>query len=179
MEQSIGDKLVLRGFLYGDAPGLARNGNNAEIARNQRDSYPYPYTLEYARNWIQYVKSHYSDCRFVIAQDQEAIGEIGFVIQSDVHCQSAEVAYWLGEDYWGQGIATRALEYVTQYAFKEKGLKRLYADIIEYNTGSQRVLQKCGYQLDGIMRKNVYKDKKFYDQLVFSRLSDDKLPPVH
>ena len=179
MEHSIGHNIILREFLYGDAPGLVKNGNNAKIARNQRDSYPNPYTMEYARHWIQYIKQHHADTRFVIATPDEAIGEIGFIIQPDVHCHSGEIAYWVGEEYWGQGIATTALNYVINYAFQEKGLKRLYADIMEYNHASQRVLQKCGFQLDGVMRKHIFKHGKFYDQLVFSRLADDKLPPIH
>jgi len=179
MERSIGNNIILREFLYGDAPGIAKNGDNANIARNQRDSYPNPYTIEHARNWIQFIKEHHADTRFVIATPTEAIGEIGFIIQPDVHSYSGEIAYWIGEKYWGQGIATRALENIVYYAFKNKKLKRLYADIIEYNLASQRVLQKCGFQLDGILRKHICKHGKFYDQLIFSRLSDDSNPPIH
>ncbi len=173
MEHSIDSNIFLRKALYGDASGLAKHGDNKKIAINQRDSYPNPYTIEYARNWIQYIKQHHNDTRFIIATPDEAIGEAGFVIQPDVHRYSAEVAYWISEKYWGQGIVTKALEHIIKYAFEEKGLKRLYADIIEYNKPSQRVLQKCGFQLDGVMRKNIFKNNEFYDQLVFSILSND------
>ncbi|MCY4329613.1 MAG: GNAT family protein [Endozoicomonadaceae bacterium] len=179
MEKKLTEDIILRKVLYGDASGLAKYGNNERIAVNQRDSYPYPYTIEYARNWIHYIKQHHDDTRFVIATENEAIGEIGFITQPDVHLYSGEVAYWIGEQYWGQGIATKALKYLINYAFKEKGMKRLYADILEYNKASCRVLQKCGFQLDGVMRSHIFKKNRFYDQLVFSLLSDDVASSIH
>ena len=179
MHKEIGNDIMLRTILYGDAIGLAKHGNNEKIAVNQRDSYPFPYTIEHARQWIKFVREHYAKTKFVIATSKEAIGEIGFSIQPDVHCYSGEISYWLGEEYWGQGITTQALQAVIEYAFKVKGLKRLYADIIEYNYASQRVLQKCGFQIDGIMRKHMFKNGQFYDLLVFSRLANDDPPPLH
>ncbi len=176
---SIGEGIILRAPYYGDAPDLVKHGNNPNIATYQRESYPMPYTIEYARDWIQYVKQVASDCRFVIEANKEVIGEIGFIIQADVHSHTAELSYWLGEAYWGQGIATRALDFIVQYAFNEKNIKRLYADINEYNLASQRILQKCGFQLDAILRDHIYKNNKYYDQYIFSKLANDPAPSVH
>ena len=176
MEQPIGDGFVIRNFLYGDASGLSRNGDNPNIAINQRECFPSPYTIDLARNWIQFVRDNESTTRFVIANDKEAIGEIGVVIQPDVHLYTAEIGFWIGEPYWGNGLMTQAVSWMVEYCFSELGLKRIFADVMEYNIASQKVLQKCGFELEGIFRKNIYKNDDFYDQFVYAIVNDKDLP---
>ena len=176
MEQPLGDGFIIRNFLYGDASGLARNGDNPNIAINQRECFPSPYTIELARNWIQFVKDNESATRFVIANDKEAIGEIGVVIQPDVHRYSAEIGFWIGEPYWGNGLMTKAVQWMVDYCFSELSLKRIFADVMEYNIASQKVLQKCGFELEGVFRKNIFKNDAFYDQFVYAVVNDKDIP---
>ncbi|UYM14769.1 GNAT family N-acetyltransferase [Endozoicomonas euniceicola] len=173
MRFDLGDGYSVRGFLYGDAGAISRHGNNVNIARNLRDSFPSPYTIEHARAWIQHVKEHESDTRFVIASGQEAIGEIGFVAQLDVHRHSAEIGYWISEEHWGRGVMSKALAFVSDYAFKKKNIVRLFADVVEYNEGSCKALEKCGYQREGILRKHIYKGERFYDQFLYALVNPD------
>ncbi len=176
MEQPIGDGFIIRNFLYGDASGLARNGDNPNISINQRECFPSPYTIEMARNWIQYVRDNEATSRFVIATEKEAIGEIGVVVQPDVHRYSAEIGFWIGEAYWGQGLMTEAVNWMLDYCYKEMGLKRIFADVVEYNIASQKVLQKCGFELEGVFRKNIFKNEEFHDQFVYARLNEENPP---
>ena len=179
MDIQLTDDVSLRSLLYGDASGLAKHGDNPNIAVNQRESFPVPYTIEHARHWIQHAKEHETESRFAIATQKEAIGEIGFLMQGDVHRNSAEISFWISEEYWGQGIVTKAVNSVAEYAFKKRGIKRLFADVIEYNIGSQKVLVKCGFQLEGVLRKNICKNGKYYDQYVYARLDEDDYPTIH
>lgn len=179
MNIQLTDEVSLRSLLYGDASGLAKHGDNPNIAVNQRESFPVPYTVEYARQWIQYAKEHETENRFVIATHKEAIGEVSFFAQADVHRNSAEMSFWIGEEYWSQGIVTQAVNYIAEYAFKKQGIKRLFADVVEYNMGSQKVLIKCGFQLEAVLRKNIFKNGKYYDQFVYARLDDDNYPILH
>ena len=82
--------------------------------------------------------------------------------------RTAEVGYWLGEPFWGQGIATHALQAFTEYAFATFDLVRLQAFVKEWNPASARVLEKCGFTLEGRLRKNVTKDGKTVDQLLYA-----------
>lgn len=113
-------------------------------------------------------KEHETKTRFAIDFCGEAIGEIGFVVQLDVHRFGAEIGFWLSEEHWGKGVMTAALSYVSQYAFDEMELVRIYADVQARNEGSRRVLEKCGFELEGVMKKHVYKDGQFIDQLVLA-----------
>ena len=105
---------------------------------------------------------------FAIASADEAIGCIGMLPQNDVARLSAEVGYWLGEPFWGRGIATAALKALTEHAFTEFDLVRLYATVMEWNPASARVLEKAGYEYEGLMRKSAVKDGQVIDQWLYA-----------
>jgi RimJ/RimL family protein N-acetyltransferase len=90
------------------------------------------------------------------------------VLQNDVFRRSAEIGYWLGEDYWGRGIVTQAVREVTEYAFSKFDLCRIYAGVFEWNPASMRVLEKCGYRLEARMKKAITKDGKTIDDFIFA-----------
>jgi RimJ/RimL family protein N-acetyltransferase len=92
--------------------------------------------------------------------------------QADVGYRSAEIGYWLGEEFWGRGITTEALNAVSNFAFSSFDLCRLYAHVFEWNMASARVLEKAGYTLEGRMKKSVTKDGKSIDQLLYARTID-------
>ena len=177
MEQVIGDGVSIRNFLYGDAGGLAKYGDNPNIAMNQRECFPNPYTVEHARKWIAHVREHQATTRFVIATKKEAIGEIGVSIQPDVHRYSAEIGFWIGESYWGRGLMTKAISWMTEYCFTTLKIKRLFADVIEYNVASQRVLDKCGFTHESTARQHICKQDTFYDQLVYVLINEGMSSP--
>ena len=173
MRFDLGNGYCIRSFLYGDAPSLSRHGNNWEVAKNLRDSFPHPYTIEHARAWIQHVKENEADTRFVVDHQGEAIGEIGFVVQLDVHRYTAEIGYWISQDHWGKGVMTGALNKVIEYAMNEMGLVRIFADVVEYNIGSGKILEKCGFKREGVFRKHICKNDEHFDQHVYGIVRSD------
>ena len=109
---------------------------------------------------------------FAIDVAGDAVGGIGFTVQYDVARRSAEIGYWLGEDFWGRGIATEALIAVTDYAFSNYDVCRLYAHVFDWNRASARVLEKAGYQFEGRMKKSVTKDGQTIDQLMYAKVRE-------
>ena len=162
----------VRSFRPDDAEALARNANNRNVSRNMRDTFPYPYRLSDAREWIDFATTQSPEANFAIASDRELIGGIGITLQSDVNRHSAEIGYWLGEPHWGQGIATAALQAMTDWAFAEFDLVRLYGEVFEWNPASGRVLEKAGYQLEGRLRRSIVKDGQVIDALLYAIVRD-------
>ncbi len=158
----------IRSFRPDDAPALAKYGNNRAVWRNIWDLHPYPYRISDAVDWIQHAMQQDPETIFAIASADEAIGCIGMLPQDDVARLSAEVGYWLGEPFWNRGIATEALNALTEYAFSELGLVRLYATVMEWNPASARVLEIEGYQYEGLLRKSAIKDGRIIDQWLYS-----------
>ena len=110
-------------------------GTTGRFGANIWDQHSYPYTIADAEEWIAYAMQQEPEMIFAIASADEAIGCIGMLPQGDVARLSAEVGYWLGEPFWNLGITTGALKALTEYAFSELGLVRLYATVMEMESG--------------------------------------------
>lgn len=161
-------KCTLREWKHSDLENLVENANNLNIASNMRDGFPFPYTHDHGRQWIEIAK--YNDCFFAITVENEAVGGIGLTTGRDVERISAEVGYWLGEAHWGKGIISSALKGVVDYGFNELKLRRIFAVPLEQNTASRRVLEKNGFDLEGILRNSVIKFDKIYNQALYARI---------
>jgi RimJ/RimL family protein N-acetyltransferase len=148
-----------------------RYANNRKIWLNLRDIFPHPYTQAEAEQWIVIRESSGGPAtNFAIELQGEAVGGIGCRLLDDVHHKTAEIGYWLGEPFWGRGIATVALKQTTDYAFPTFSLERLQASVFEWNLASARVLEKAGYVLEGRLRRSIFKDGRLADSLLYARL---------
>ena len=108
---------------------------------------------------------------FAITVAGRLAGGIGYTKQSDVQRIGAEVGYWVGQEYWGRGVATAALRLVTEYAFRtDPELRRLYAVPFCSNPPSARVLEKAGYTREGTLRESAIKDGRVLDQWMYAIL---------
>ncbi len=159
---------VVRAWERSDAASLVRYANNRRVWLNLRDTFPHPYTAADAEQWLARATALRPPTHFAIAVGNEAVGGIGFEPQSDVLRRSAEVGFWLGEPFWGRGIATAALAAVSAHAFATSDLCRLYAYVFEWNAGSMRVLEKAGYVREACLRRAVVKDGKVIDQYLYA-----------
>jgi len=159
----------LRRWLPDDAQSLAENANNIKIYNNLRDALPHPYSLEDARRFIEAtLKKGLPATNFAIVVDKKAVGNIGIVVQEDVQRISAEMGYWLGENYWGKGIMPRAIRQMTDYVFANFEVVKIYAMPFDFNTASQKVLQKAGFEREAILKKAAVKNGKIADLHYYS-----------
>jgi ribosomal-protein-alanine N-acetyltransferase len=162
----------IRSWEWRDRDAIVRHANNRKISINLRDRFPYPYTANDARTWLEIVVGSKPETNFAIDVAGEAVGGIGFTLQPDVAHRSAEIGYWLGEEFWGRGIVTEALIAVTDHAFANYDICRLYAHVFEWNRASARVLEKAGYEFEGRLRKSVTKEGQTIDQLMYAMIRE-------
>ena len=166
-----GSRLKLRPWRRGDEEALVRHANNRNVWRNLTDRFPHPYTATDARAWVRQCSTSEGPPRHLaITVDGEPIGGTGFERLPDLARLTAEIGYWLGEAYWGQGFATEALRLTTDYAFSQFDFVRLQAGVLEWNPRSRRVLEKAGYHLEARLAKAVYKDGQTIDSWLYVRL---------
>jgi len=147
---------------------MVAHADNRNVWINLRDRFPHPYTERDGRAFLKHTLVQRPETAFAIAVNGEAVGGVGFQIMSDVERVSAEIGYWLGEPFWGRGIATEALVALTQYAIETHGLTRVYAVPFAWNAASCRVLEKAGYVLEGRLRRSAIKDGRVTDQLQYA-----------
>ena len=110
---------------------------------------------------------------FAICDAAGPIGGIGLNTgRGDSRC-SAELGYWLGKPFWGRGITTAAAKAVTAYGFETLGLIRIHARVRVSNSASTRVLEKAGYQCEGLHRRAGLKQGVPMDYILYATLRED------
>jgi ribosomal-protein-alanine N-acetyltransferase len=163
------ERCTVRSWQMDDGPALAKHANNRRIWLGLRDLFPHPYTIEHANEFLQRVATKEPPTEFCIDIDGAAVGGVGIRIGKDVHSYTAELGYWLSQDFWGHGIASEAVPAVTEYCFENFSLRRIYAEPYANNPASTRVLQKAGFALEGRLKNNVFKDGQILDSLLYAR----------
>lgn len=155
----------LRRLKTTDAETMALQANNKKIWDCVRDLFPYPYTTDDARAFIQRTEDESPPHTFaIVTGDDELCGVIGLVPNDDVYRIGSELGYWIGEPYWGKGLATEAIAQMIRYGFEELHLERIYAGVFDFNKASMRVLEKNGFIKEGIKRRAVIKNGQIRDE---------------
>jgi RimJ/RimL family protein N-acetyltransferase len=164
---------VIRSYESGDFAALMKYANNAAIARQLLDHFPHPYTEAAVHEWLRAAQEQDPEVSFAIATPDELIGGVGLLLRDDVFRCTAEVGYWLGEPFWGRGIATRVLQVFSRWAFQELDFARIQAHVYEINPASCRVLEKAGFTLEGRLRKGAFKNGRLMDLFLYALLPED------
>ena len=134
-------EIKLRKWNNQDTQPLARLANNPNIANYLRDVFPYPYQAKDAAFFIQMCQQADSniDLPFAITVDGSLVGSIGLTRQLDVKRKSAELGYWIGEEYWNKGIATQAVKQICEIGWNYWDINRIYAEVFSNNLASSQV----------------------------------------
>lgn len=136
------DRLVLRLLAAGDVAPIIKMAGDADVARMTMRM-PHPYTYDDARAFI--AKARNAPV-FAITLNDRLIGCTGIHPADD---GAADMGYWLGKSWWGQGFATEAVLELVRYGFRGLGLSRIKAGHFTDNPASERVLKKCGFHAIG------------------------------
>ena len=173
-------KYGLRKWRLSDAKDLAAALNNEKILNNLRDGLPFPYTETDAAAYISSMLSadETNTFAYAITANDRAVGSIGAFRQGNIHRQTAELGYYLAEEYWGQGIMTDAIRKLCGMLFDSTDLLRIYAEPFAYNTGSRRALEKAGFCCEGILKNNAVKNGKVTDMALYSLTRSRERYPV-
>jgi ribosomal-protein-alanine N-acetyltransferase len=157
----------LRAWQANDAQARSRHGSDPEISRYMFQWFGYPHTVEAAQKFINDALDNDRDILYCISHQGEAIGSISLNLCNDSERFGAEIGYWLGREYWGRGIMSRALIAVVDAAINQHGLHRIYATVEPDNQASAKVLIAAGFKLEGRLKHAVFRDGRFIDHLVY------------
>jgi len=155
--------ILLREYGESDLERLVTLANNQSVSRYLVYTFPYPYTLKDAEWWIGTGSKQNGVVTRVIEYQGLFVGGVGITPQSGWREHLGEIGYWVAEDYWGKGIATAALCEMTEYGFAHRQFRKLFAPVLGPNVASMRVLEKCGYQREAILKDEVQKGGRYFD----------------
>jgi [ribosomal protein S5]-alanine N-acetyltransferase len=163
-------KFKLRKPKKSDLKSFHKNKNDKTIADNMFGP-KYPLTLEQARKDLD--KLILNDGKkeneiFVIDVEGEAVGMIG--LWEIIPELKAKIGYFIGMEYRGKGITTEAIKDIVKMSVKKYKLKRVFGNVKVGNKASVRVLEKAGFKLEGLQKKNGFKYRKYYDEYLYARV---------
>jgi [ribosomal protein S5]-alanine N-acetyltransferase len=170
------DRFILRPFKLADAQNVQRLAGAWEIADTTLNI-PHPYEDGMAEQWIASLQPRYEDgSHFTVAitlkQGGALLGAMSLMSINAAFAR-AELGYWVGKPYWGQGVATETARELLRYGFEKLHLNRIFAFHITRNPASGRVMQKTGMLYEGRLRQHVRKWGKFEDLEVYGILRSD------
>ena len=162
-------EVSLRPWRAEDIEFLVQCADDRQIARWLRDVFPYPYERAAGERFIRSCLTADQDQGLfrVIQVDGAPAGSISLTRGTDVYRRSAELGYWLGQAFWGSGAMTAAVGQMCRMGFDRWDIVRIFAEPYAGNLASRRVLEKCGFQLEGLLRQSVYKWGELQDSCVY------------
>ena len=171
-ERIVSERLVLRPCQYGDADDLYSYANDEEWSRYI--SPPFPYLRDYAEKFVEERINGHSNqwAGWSIEYGNRMVGSIDLIL--DAANQSAEIAYSISRQLWKKGFMTEALAVTISAAFEvNPPLNRLFVRIDTRNANSIRVVERLGFQREGVLRQNRYHKGQFVDDIILAKLRHD------
>jgi RimJ/RimL family protein N-acetyltransferase len=174
MKLIVNDHIHLSEFLASDKPALVEHLREKAIY-DRTLRIPYPYTEAHADEWMALsagITQQQGQPVHWAIRNQEAclIGGCGFEGFQIGESHRAEIGYWLAKPYWGRGIMTAVIREVCRFAFDEWDLLKITAHVFSFNVASARVLEKCGFEQEGYLKKHFLKDGQLIDARLFGLL---------
>ena len=164
-------RLVLRSLAESDIPELVPLIGAREVVVTTL-RIPYPYEERHAREYLASPAKE-NELRLLIRlrSDGRLVGGIG--LHPDNEHQRAELGYWIGVPFWGNGYATEAARAIVAYGFEQFKFNRIFAAHFAGNDASGKVLRKIGMQYEGRMRQAIRKWDKFIDLERYAIIRED------
>jgi RimJ/RimL family protein N-acetyltransferase len=178
MKFQVNAQVHLSEFRSSDKDALVEHLNDRDIyERTLR--IPFPYTNADAEFWLALVAKITAEqgrpIHWAIRGSNDGlIGGCGFESLAIGKSHEADIGYWLARPFWGRGIMTDVVKHVCQHAFKDLGLVKITAHVFVHNPASARVLQKCGFQQEGLLLKHFLKDEEYIDCRLFGLVSESR-----
>lgn len=140
---------------------------------------PHPYPEGAAEAWIASQSGEVAERkRITYAVTQKSDGLlIGAASLHSIQLehQRAELGYWVGREFWGQGYCTEAILGLMDFARAEMGITRIEGRCVSWNEASARVMEKCGMVQEGCLRQHAQRWGKFEDILLFGRVFPERV----
>jgi len=176
MNISVSDQIHLSEIRPSDEAAVLEHLKEKEIY-DRTLRIPYPYSEANFQAWMLIVKKTTEEqgqpVHWAIRnEDDLLIGGCGFDGVQVGKSHRAEIGYWLAKPYWGQGVMTAVVQRACEFVFAKFGLVKIVAHVHADNAASARVLEKCGFQQEGYLRKHCLKDGKYLDARLFALLKD-------
>ncbi len=164
------ERLLLRPLTLRDAKDVQRLAGDEAISRDALNI-PYPFLDGMAEAWISGIDDDSAVFAITLLSNSRFIGIAGLTVHKTD--SKAEIAYWIGREFWGSGFASEAARAVIKYGFIEMNLNRIFGNCLSRNTGSARIMQKIGMRKEGTLVQDAFHRGVFEDVECYALIRRD------
>lgn len=165
-----GDRLTLRIVQPEDYEFVARHYTNPSMRHGAFEDIHTPITADDVATMVEDTEDYHL---FLACREETPVGS-AFLIDVDLEGRNAELGYWITPDEQGNGYATEAADLCLTHAFDELGLHKVWARTVEDNAASKRVLEKLGFQHEGVLREHWQGFGRYVDEHRFGLLESER-----
>lgn len=167
-----GKKVLLRAMELEDMEFL-RNMINDEDMEHNVIGWSFPVSRYEQQKWFENTIQNKNNIRFIVETEGKSIGLATLTSIDWKNRKACHGIKLFSDNIKGKGYGTDTVMTIMKYAFEELQLNRLYGSILEYNTASRRLYEKCGWKEEGIERKSIFKNNQYHDEIVLGVLKED------
>jgi RimJ/RimL family protein N-acetyltransferase len=177
----VGKMVQLRAYTESDIALRLAFINDPDIAGGLTPDIPYPITLHEEKKWFEALTAMGSTYKFAIEviDSKEFIG--GCSINTvDWKNGVATIGIFIGnKNYRGKGYGTDAMKILIHFIFMQMNINKICLIVYSYNEAAIKCYKRCDFQIEGVLRKEIYKDGKYYDKIYMGLLRDDYLLAIN
>jgi RimJ/RimL family protein N-acetyltransferase len=170
----VGEKVRLRAYRKEDLELRLSYINDPEVVDGLISDTPYPMTSHEEEKWFESISALKDTYKFAIEtlEDKEFIG--GCSINAvDWKNRVATVGVFIGKNYWGKGYGTDAIKVLLSFIFLEMNMNKTRLITYSYNHRAIRSYKKCGFQVEGVLRQEVFRGGKYFDKISMGILQEE------
>ncbi len=167
-----GEKVVLRAYREDDIDIALKLVNDKELKKFLVNFIPFPMSKWEEEEWIKSQKSNKEGTYNFAIEDIETnkyIGGCG-INSVDWLTRVAVVGIMIGDkDYWGKGYGTDAMKVLIDFIFNDMNINKIRLSVFSFNERAIKSYEKCGFEVEGVLKNEIFKDGKYYDEIIMSK----------
>lgn len=170
-----GKTVRLREYRKEDIPIKLSYINDPEVLKYLEPGIPYPMTLNEELRWFEGISAFKDTYRFAVETVDENlyIGDCG-INSIDWKNSIASVTIFIGHgEYQSKGYGTEAMSLLVDFAFNESNLNKVRLSVYSFNERAIKSYRKCGFQIEGILRQEIFRNGKYHDVIAMGLLRDE------
>lgn len=173
-----GKKVLLRAYKEEDIEKVLEFVNDSEVKSFLDLNIPFPINKWNEERWIKKIREQ-NDLTYDFAIEEIDSGKCigGCSINSvNIKNRNCTIGIMIGDkDYWGKGYGYDALSILIKFIFEECNIEKIKLGVFSFNERARNCYKKLGFKEEGILKKEIYRHGKYYDEIVMAIFKEDYL----
>lgn len=171
----VGEKVKLREYKREDIKLAQEFVNDVEVKKMLNPGIPFLYTYEDEEKWFESQSATKELYNFAIEtlKERKYIGGCG-INNLDWKNSVATIGIFIGDkEYWSKGYGSDTLNILIKFIFEQMNIHKIKLNVFSFNKRAIKCYEKCGFKTEGILREEIFRNGKYYDEIIMGLLRDE------